>query len=124
VPVLYPGASKVIKVDVASHAIQGTLTLAALNGFATPTDLWAGSDRGLIRVDATTLQPAALFTGVNTGLDGDVAVDGDRVWVRAQDGFLYRLDARTDTVTEQITRWPARRRQPAPRHRLTPDHRR
>jgi len=96
-------ASRVIKVDVAHHAIQGTLTLTAINGFTTPMDLWAGSDRGLIRVDAATLQPVALFKRVNTGLDGDVAVDGDRVWVRSQDGFLYRIDARTDTVTEQIT---------------------
>jgi streptogramin lyase len=101
-PSFAPGASRVIKVDVARRAIQGTLTLTALNAFATPTDLWAGSDRGLVRVDATTLQPVALFQGVNTGLDGDVAVDGDRVWVRSQDGFLYRIDARTDTVTEQI----------------------
>jgi streptogramin lyase len=101
-PSFTPGASKVIKVDVAHRAIQGTLTLTALNGFATPTDLWTGSDRGLVRVDAKTLQPVALFHGVNTGLDGDVAVDGDRVWVRSQDGFLYRIDARTDTVTEQI----------------------
>ena len=77
-PSFTPGASKVIKVDVAHHTIQGTLTLTALNGFATPTDLWTGSDRGLIRVD------------------------GDRVWVRSQDGFLYRIDASTDTVTEQI----------------------
>ena len=101
--VLCPAGNRVIKVDVAHHLVQGTLALRAINGFATPTDLWTGSDRGLVRVDATTLQPAALFQGVNTGLDGDVAVDGDRVWVRAQDGFLYRIDARSDTVAEQIT---------------------
>ena len=101
-PSFTPGASRILKVDVARRTIQGTLTLAALNGFATPTDLWAGSERGLVRVDARTLQPVALFKGVNTGLDGDVAVDGDRVWVRSQGGFLYRLDARSDTVTDQI----------------------
>ena len=101
-PSFTPAASRVIKVDVVRRAIQGTLTLTAINGFATATDLWAGSDRGLVRVDARTLQPVALFKGVNTGLDGDVAVDGDRVWVRSQGGFLYRLDARSDTVTDQI----------------------
>jgi len=101
-PSFAPGASRVIKVDVARSTIQGTLTLTAINGFATPTDLWAGSDRGLVRVDAKTLQPVALFEGINTGLDCDVAVDGDRVWVKSQGGFLYRLDARTDTVTEQV----------------------
>ena len=101
-PSFTPGASRIVKVNVARRTIQGTLALTAFNGFATPTDLWAGSDRGLVRVDAQTLQPVALFTRVNTGLDGDVAVDGDRVWVRSQGGFLYRLDARTDRVTEQI----------------------
>ena len=101
--VLCPADSRVIKVDVAHHAIQGTLALTAINGFATPTDLWAGAYGGLVRVDAQTLQPVAQFKRVNTGLDGDVAVDGDRVWVRSQDGFLYRIDARSDTVTEQIT---------------------
>lgn len=101
--VLCPAASKVIKVDVARRTIQGTLTLTAINGFATATDLWTGSDRGLVRVDAKTLEPVALFKGVNTGLDGDVAVDGARVWVRSQDGFLYRIDAASDTVAEQIT---------------------
>jgi hypothetical protein len=100
--VLCPLANRVIKVDVARRTILGTLTLTAINGFSTPTDLWAGSDRGLVRVDARTLQPVALFEGVNTGLDGDVAVDGDRVWVRSQDGFLYRIDAKSDTVAEQI----------------------
>jgi streptogramin lyase len=101
-PSFTPGASRIVKVNVARRTIQGTLALTAFNGFATPTDLWAGSDRGLVRVDAQTLQPVALFTRVNTGLDGDVAVDGDRVWVRSQGGFLYRLDARSDTVTEQV----------------------
>jgi streptogramin lyase len=100
--VLCPVASRVVKVDVAHRTIRGTLTLTAINGFSTPTDLWVGADRGLVRVDAKTLEPVALFEGVSTGLDGDVAVDGDRVWVRAQDGFLYRIDAKSDTVAEQI----------------------
>ena len=100
--VLCPASNRVVKVDVAHRTIQGTLTLTAINGFGTPTDLWTGSDRGLVRVDAKTLEPVALFEGVNTGLDGDVAVDGDRVWVRTKDGFLYRIDARSNTVAEQI----------------------
>ena len=100
--VLCPAASRVVKVDVAHRTIQGTLTLTAINGFSTPTDLWVGSDRGLVRVDAKSLEPVALFEGVSTGLDGDVAVDGDRVWVRTRDGFLYRIDAGSNTVAEQI----------------------
>lgn len=100
--VLCPLGNRVIKVDVAHRTIQGTLALTAINGCSTPTDLWVSSYRGLVRVDAKTLEPVALFERVNTGLDGDVAVDGDRVWVRSQGGFLYRIDARSDTVAEQI----------------------
>ena len=101
--VLCPAANRVVKVDVTHRSIQGTLTLAApYVGFGTPTELWVGSDQGLVRVDAKSLQPEALFKGLNPGLEGDVAVDGDRVWVRTKDGFLHRIDARSDTVTEQI----------------------
>jgi len=101
--VLCPVASRVVKVDIAHRSVVGTLTLAGpFNGFGTRTDLWVESARGLVRVDAKTLKPVALFKGVNAGLDGDVAVDGDRVWVRAQEGFLYRIDAKSNKVAEQI----------------------
>jgi hypothetical protein len=100
---LCPAANRVVRVDVAHRLIQGTLTLAApYAGFGTRTDLWVGSDRGLVRVDANSLEPEALFEGLNPGPDGDVAVDGDRVWVRTKDGFLHRIDARSNTVAEQI----------------------
>ena len=32
-----------------------------------------------------------------------MAVDGDHVWVRATDGFLRLIDARSNTIVEQIT---------------------
>jgi streptogramin lyase len=101
--VLCPVANRVVRVDVAHRLIQGTLTLAApYAGFGTRTDLWVGSDQGLVRVDASSLRPVALFEGLNPGPDGDVAVDGDRVWVRTKDGFLHRIDAKSNTVAEQI----------------------
>jgi hypothetical protein len=70
----------VVKVDVAHRSVEGTLALAGpYAGFGTRTDLWVGSDRGLVRVDAKSLKPMALFQGLNPGPYGDVAVDGDRV---------------------------------------------
>ena len=101
--VLCPLANKVIKVDVAHRSIRSTLTLAApYAGFGTGTDLWVGSDRGLVRVDAKSLQPVALFEDLNPGVEGDVTVDGDQVWVRIKDSFLYRIDATSNTVAEQV----------------------
>ncbi len=48
--VLCPLANRVIKVDVAHHSVQGTLTLTAINGFGTRrtcgldrTGAWSGS---------------------------------------------------------------------------------
>jgi hypothetical protein len=97
--VLCPRANRVVKVNVADRSIDGTLVLAqAYDGFATPTDLWVGSSQGLVRVNAHSLKPEAIFEGLDPGQTGDVAVDGDRVWVRTQDGFLHLVDARSNTV--------------------------
>ena len=102
--VLCPRADHVVKVDVAHRSIQGTLALAqAYDGAATATDLWVGSSQGLVRVNATTLKPEAIFQHLDPGQTGDVAVDGDHVWVRATDGFLHLIDARSNHVVEQIT---------------------
>jgi hypothetical protein len=102
--VLCPRADQIVKVDVAHRSIQGTLALAqAYDGAATATDLWVGSTQGLVRVNANTLEPEAIFQDLDPGQAGDVAVDGDRVWVRTTDGFLHLIDARSNTVIEQIT---------------------
>lgn len=105
--VLCPRADHVVKVDVAHRSIQGTLALAqTYEGAATATDLWVGSSQGLVRVNATTLKPEAIFQHLDPAQTGDVAVDGDHVWVRTTDGFLHLIDARSNTVAEQITGTP------------------
>jgi hypothetical protein len=102
--VVCPRANRVVKVDVAHRSIQGTLALAqTYEGAATATDLWVGSSQGLVRVNATTLKPEAIFQHLDPGQIGDVAVDGDHVWVRTTDGSLRLIDARSNTIVEQIT---------------------
>jgi hypothetical protein len=102
--VLCPTANKVIKVDVAHRSIVGTLAVAGPSaGSATATDLWVGSDQGLVRVNANSLKRMVLFQGLNPGYLGDVSVDGDRVWMRIDGPFLYRIDATSNAVAEQIT---------------------
>ena len=105
--VLCPRAGHVAKVDVAHPSIQGTLALAqTYDGAATATELSIGSTQGLVRVNATTLKPEAIFQHLDPGQAGDVAVDGDHVWVRTTDGFLHLIDARSNTIVEQITAKP------------------
>ena len=101
--VLCGSANRVVKVDAAARKVTGQLTLGDPEaGYATPTDLWVSSNRGLVRVDRRTLKPIALVQGLNAGQLGDVAVDGNRVWVRLDGGFLYRVDAKSNRVAEQI----------------------
>jgi streptogramin lyase len=101
--VLCPIAGKVLAVDPASASVEAELEIDSPSfAVATKSDLWVGSAGDLVRVDLETLEPVARFLGLDPGLDGDVAVAGDDVWVRTPAGFLHRIDAASNTVAEQI----------------------
>jgi streptogramin lyase len=101
--VLCPIAGKVLAVDPASASVEAELEIDSPTfAVATESDLWVGSAGNLVRVDLETLQPVARFLGLDPGPDGDVAVDGEDVWVRTPAGFLHRIDAASNTVAEQI----------------------
>ena len=100
--VLCGTANRVVKVDAKAHRVTGQLTLSDPEaGYATATDLWVSSKRGLLRVDSRTLKPIALIR-LNAGQLTDVVVDGDHVWVRIDGGFLYRVDRKSNSTIEQI----------------------
>lgn len=101
--VLCPLANRVVKVDVARRMVAGVATVPeASAGAATGADLWVGSSRGLLRLDARTLRPRGRFPGLDPS-EGDVAIDGNRVWVRQAKGFLYRIDSRSNRVVGHVT---------------------
>ena len=101
--VLCPVAGKVLAVDPASASVAAELEIDSPTfAAATESDLWVGSAGDLVRVDLETLEPVARFLGLDPGPDGDVAVDGEDVWVRTPAGFLHRIDAASNTVAEQI----------------------
>jgi outer membrane protein assembly factor BamB len=102
--VLCPLNGHIVKVDVARRRVDATAALpSTYNGFATATDLWAGSNSDLVRVDATTLKPKAIFKLAGPGQFGDVTVDGSNVWVSTSEGHLYKIDATTNTIIEHVT---------------------
>jgi streptogramin lyase len=100
---LCPGSDKVVAVDVAARSVVGELDLESPSAaYGTETDLWVGYRDGLARVDAETLEQVAIFANLDPGADGDVTVDAGNVWVRSADGFLHRIDERSNAVVEQI----------------------
>jgi hypothetical protein len=101
--VLCPNSNRVVKVDPVRRMVVGTATLSAPTaGFATPTDLWVGTDAGIVRLDAKTLKPRARIAGPDTS-EGDVLVDGNRVWARSSNGFLFLIDSQTNRIVQHVT---------------------
>ena len=105
--VLCPVNGHVIKVDVVNRRVAGTVAISSVyNGYATPTDLWVGSNADLIRIDAATLKAKAIFKNAGPGQFGDVTIEGNHVWVSTDDGSLYMIDAKTNAVIDHITAPP------------------
>jgi hypothetical protein len=102
--VLCPLANHVVKVDVTDRRVIGSVAVAApYRGWATRTDLWVGSNQSLVRIDASTLKPTVIFQNAGPGMDGDITIDANHVWVSTNDGSLNVIDANTNTITEHIT---------------------
>jgi DNA-binding beta-propeller fold protein YncE len=98
-----PNSSLVLGIDPEARTIEDEIELESPTvAFSTETDVWVGYADGLGRFDAESLDQAALFTGLNPTDEGAVMVSGDDVWVRQPVGFLYRIDAATNTVAEQV----------------------
>ncbi len=100
---LCPRAGTVLAVDPTSASVEAQLELQEPSvAVATERDLWVGSAGSLVRVDLETLEPVARFADLDPGAFGDITVDGDDVWVRAETGVLDRIHAPSNTVTERI----------------------
>ncbi len=101
--VVCPRDGMVLGVDPASASVEAELELEEPSvAFGTKRDLWVGSAGSLVRVDLETLEPVARFADLDPEVDGDLAVDGDNVWVRMPAGILHRIDAASNAVAERI----------------------
>ncbi len=65
-------------------------------------DVWVDTSRGLTRL-GTNLTVEALYPNQVIGLEGDLAVTKDAVWVRGPGGVLWRIDPRRNMVAERLT---------------------
>jgi streptogramin lyase len=98
-----PNANLVLGIDPEKRTIEEEIDVASPTvAFGTETDVWIGYAEGLGRFDADSLDQEAVFTGLDPTTEGTLTVAGEDVWVRQPAGFLYRIDAATNTVAEQI----------------------
>jgi len=92
----------ILRVDPESMQITGRLTLSPSpwNIKTTENGVWVGLGNAVVRLDPESLNPVATFTGLR---DGDLFATKEAVWVRLDNGFLYRIDPVSNQVVEQIT---------------------
>jgi hypothetical protein len=101
--VVCPSANTVLGVDPAVPSVEEKIEIEAPTvAFGTESDVWIGYAEGLARVDVKSLDEQVFFIGLQPTTEGTVAVAGEDVWVRQPTGFLYRIDATSNTVEEQI----------------------
>lgn len=70
---------------------------AAKNG------IWVTQDNGVVRLDPASLEPVLTLTGLSgLGSTGDIFATEETVWIRLENGFLYKVDSATNQLIEQI----------------------
>jgi hypothetical protein len=98
-----PNANTVLGIDPVAPSVEEELEVASPTvAVGTETDVWIGGADGLVRYDRDGLDQKVVFPELSPTDEGTVAVSGDDVWVRQPVGFLYRIDAETNTIEEQI----------------------
>lgn len=70
---------------------------AAKNG------IWVTQDNGIVRLDPMSLEPVLTLTGLSgLGSTGDIFATEEAVWIRLENGFLYKIDPATNQLIEQV----------------------
>lgn len=91
----------ILVVDPEKMEVTQRLTFTgARNIVATENGIWVGQDPNVVRLDPETLAPVAVFSRL--GPDAGIFATTEAVWVRVEDGFVYRIDPVTNQLVEQI----------------------
>lgn len=97
----------ILKIDPTTGQITGRMMLDEPEMIAAAGDaIWVGTKSGVVRLAGSDLRLIATFSGIVLGSAGDISATKEVVWVRQQGGFLYELDAQTNTIRRQIVADP------------------
>lgn len=92
----------VLKIDVENgEIIQQTELKSPIYIKGNEDGLWVTLSNSLVRLDSKSLSPVVTFT--NLLGTSDIFVTKESVWVRNENGFLYRIDPATNQIVEQIS---------------------
>lgn len=95
---------QVIRIDPQTGEVitRATITNPRLIS-AAGDSIWVTQNNELLRLDPETLNPVVAFTNLpSIGLNGDIFVDENTVWVRLESGFLYMINPATNEIVEQV----------------------
>lgn len=98
-----PADNVLLAIDPTDGHVRGQIHLSAPRlALVTDHDIWVDTSSGLTRL-SHDLRVRAVFPNQYAGLDGDLAVFGDDLWVRGPGGVLWRIDQRGNAVAEKLT---------------------
>jgi DNA-binding beta-propeller fold protein YncE len=90
-----------LRIDPEKMEVTERLTFPSpRNITATENGIWLSQDNAVVRLDTESLNPVATFTKLYNA--ADIFATNEAVWVRLEDGFLYRIDPVSNELIEQI----------------------
>jgi DNA-binding beta-propeller fold protein YncE len=90
----------VLRIDPEKMEITDRLTFSSpLNIAATENGIWLSQGNAVARLDTESLNPVAIFTNL---FNAEIFATKEAVWVRLENGFLYRIDPVSNQLVEQI----------------------
>ena len=90
----------VLRIDPERMEVTDRLTFSnPLNIAAAENGIWLSQGNAIARLDTESLEPVAIFANL---LNADIFATKEAVWVRLENGFLYRIDPVSNQLVEQI----------------------
>ncbi len=90
----------VLRIDPERMEVTDRLTFSnPLNIAAAENGIWLSQGKAIARLDTESLEPVATFANL---VSADIFATKEAVWVRVEDGFLYRIDPVSNQLVEQI----------------------
>jgi len=89
-----------LRIDPEKMEVTERLTFPGPHSItATGNEIWLSQDNAVVRLDTESLNPVVVFTNLS---NADIFITEEAVWVRLENGFLYRIDPANNGLIEQI----------------------